>query len=99
LRLLVACAVLSSHKDSAAASIFPAHGQVVDVSWRAEDAARKLPNLFLEDALQLVHKYAERRSPRSEKAALRWLERYLTESSPRLRHFAEITTSLAERGV
>ena len=28
---------------------------------------------------------------------MRWLERYLAESSPRLQHFAEITTSLAKR--
>jgi hypothetical protein len=28
---------------------------------------------------------------------MRWLERYLTERDPRLQHFAEITTSLAER--
>ena len=28
--------------------------------WMAEDAARELPNLSLEDALQLVHLYAER---------------------------------------
>jgi hypothetical protein len=55
-------------------------------SWTAEDAARELPNLPLEDALQLVHLYAERRSPKYEKAAVRWLERYLTESSPRLQH-------------
>jgi hypothetical protein len=27
---------------------------------------------------------------------LRWLERYLTEGSPRLQHFAEITSSLAK---
>jgi hypothetical protein len=48
----------------------------------AEDAARELPNLPLEDALQLVHLYAERGSPKYEKAAMRWLERYLTEGSP-----------------
>jgi hypothetical protein len=30
----------------------------------AEDAARQLPNLPLEDALQLVHLYFERGSPR-----------------------------------
>jgi len=63
--------------------------------WLAEDAARELPNLPLEDALQLVHLYAERGSPKYERAALRWLERYLTERSPRLRHFAEITVTLA----
>lgn len=31
--------------------------------WMAEDAARDLPNLSLEDALDLVHLYAERSSP------------------------------------
>ena len=63
----------------------------------AEDAARELPNLPLEDAPPLVHLYAERGSPKYEKAAMRWLERYLTEGSPRLRHFAEITASSAKR--
>jgi len=33
-------------------------------SRRAEDAARELPNLPLEDLLQLVHLYAERGSPK-----------------------------------
>ena len=42
-----------------------------------KDAARELPNLPLEDLL--VHLYAERGSPKYEKAAMRWLERYLTE--------------------
>jgi len=49
-----------------------------------KDAARELPDLPLEDLLQLVHLYAERGSPKYEKAAMRWLERYLTEGSPRL---------------
>jgi hypothetical protein len=62
----------------------------------AEDAARELPNLPLEEALQLVRLYAERGSPKFERAAMRWLERYLSESSPRLRHFAEVTSSLAK---
>lgn len=64
----------------------------------AEDAARELPSLPLEDSLQLVHLYFERGSPKAEKAALRWLARYLAEGSPRLQHFAEITASLAELG-
>jgi hypothetical protein len=51
--------------------------------------------LPLRDALQLVHLYAERGSPKYERAAMRWLERYLTEGSPRLKHFAAITASLA----
>jgi hypothetical protein len=62
----------------------------------AEDAARELPNLPLEDALQLVHLYAERRTPKYEKAAMRWLERYLTEGAPRLLTFAKPTSRLAE---
>ena len=41
----------------------------------AEDAARELSNLPLEDALQIVRLYAERGSPKYEKAAMRWLER------------------------
>jgi hypothetical protein len=65
--------------------------------WLAEDAARGLPNLPLEDALQLVRLYGERGSPKYEKAAMRWLERYLAEGSPRLQHFAEIAASLARR--
>ena len=63
----------------------------------AEDAARELPNLPLEDALQLVRLYADQDSPKYERAALRWLERYLREGSPRLQHFAEIATDLARR--
>jgi hypothetical protein len=63
--------------------------------WLAEDAARELPNLPLEDLLQLVHLYAERGSPKYERAAMRWLERYLTEGSPRLRNFAEVAGDLA----
>jgi hypothetical protein len=40
---------------------------------------------------------AERGSPKYERAALRWLERYVSESSPRLPAFAKITASLARR--
>ena len=46
--------------------------------WLAEDAARELPNLPLEDARQLVHLYTERGSPKYEKAAMRQLERAVT---------------------
>jgi hypothetical protein len=62
--------------------------------WLAEDAARELPNLSLEDALDLVRLYGERGSPKYEKAAMRWLERYLSERSPRLHRFAELTATL-----
>jgi hypothetical protein len=46
--------------------------------WMAEDAVREMSELPLEDALQLVHLYAERGSPKYERAAMRWLERYLS---------------------
>ena len=60
----------------------------------AEDAARELPNLPLEDALQLVHLYAERGSPKFEPAARRWLVRYLTEGTPSIRDAAKVTARL-----
>jgi hypothetical protein len=63
----------------------------------AEDAAHELPNLPLEDALQLVHLYFERGSPKAEPAARRWLVRYLTEGSPGLPDVAKVTASLAKR--
>jgi hypothetical protein len=62
----------------------------------AEDAAREIGNLPLEDALQLVHLYAERGSPKFEPAARRWLVRYLTEGTPSLRDVAKVTVSLAK---
>ena len=65
--------------------------------WAAEDAARELTDLPLEDALQLVHLYADRGSPKYERAAMRWLERYLSEGTPRLQHFAEVAADLARR--
>src|SRR5262249_24189176 len=38
----------------------------------------------------------DRGSPKFERAAMRWLERYLTEGSPRLQHFAEVARDLAK---
>lgn len=52
--------------------------------WVAEAAARDLPQVSLEDALKLVHLYAEKESPKYEAAAMKWLSRYLKESSPLL---------------
>ena len=65
--------------------------------WAAEDAARELPKLSLQDALQLVHLYAEKDSPKFEAAARRWLARYLDEQSPTLLDFAQMAATLAER--
>jgi hypothetical protein len=64
--------------------------------WLAEDAARELPNLSLPDALQLVHLYAEKGSPKFEPAARRWLIRYLSEGTPGLEDVAKVTASLAK---
>jgi hypothetical protein len=44
-----------------------------------------MPRLSLEDALRLVHLYAEGGAPKFEAAARRWLVRYIEEGSPRLR--------------
>ena len=60
------------------------------------DAARELPNLSLEEALQLVQLYAEQGSPKFEPAARRWLVRYLTEGTPSLRDVAKVTVGLAK---
>jgi hypothetical protein len=65
--------------------------------WMAEDAARELPNLSLEDALLLVRLYAERGSPKYEKAAIRWLQRYLAEGSPSLIQLDAVVRDLASR--
>lgn len=61
----------------------------------AEDAARELPNVLLEDARQLVHLYAKRGPPKFQPAARRWLVRYLTEGTPELDDVAEVTARLA----
>jgi beta-lactamase class D len=65
--------------------------------WVAEAVARELPKVSLEDALKLVHLYAKKESPKFEKAAVKWLRRYLNESSPTLDSVAKVTASLARR--
>jgi hypothetical protein len=50
--------------------------------WVAEAAARDLPQVSLEDALRLVRLYGECGSPKFERAAIKWLQRYLGEGSP-----------------
>ena len=40
------------------------------------DRGNSSVRLLLEDALQLVRLYAERGSPKYEKAAIRWLEQH-----------------------
>ena len=64
----------------------------------SEAIARDLPRpMPLEDALKLVHPYAEKESPKYEKAAMKFLRRYLDETSPTLKNFANVVRSLDER--
>ena len=65
--------------------------------WVAEAVARELPRVSTEDALRLVHLYAEKESAKFERAAMRFLERYLAERKPTLRKFAKVVRSLESR--
>ena len=56
-----------------------------------------MPHVPLEDALKLVYLYAEKESPKYERAALRWLLRYLEEKDPTLKNFAKEVRSLEAR--
>jgi hypothetical protein len=56
-----------------------------------------IPPLRSTSACPLAHLYAEKESPKFEKAAMRVLARYITERSPRLREFATVAASLARR--
>ena len=68
------------------------------VSFRLPSRAPGLRgHVFALDALQLVHLYAERGSPKSERAALRWLRRYLDEHDPSLVQFARVAGALAKK--
>ena len=46
---------------------------------RAEAAARQMPTLTLDNALRLLFLYAERDPLKYDRAALRWLARYVAE--------------------
>jgi hypothetical protein len=53
-------------------------GEQGDV-FRAELAARELPNVTLENALRLVLVYAQADDPKFEHAAVRWVGRLIAE--------------------
>jgi len=66
--------------------------------WVAEAVAHDLPRpLPLEDALKLVYLYAEKESPKYERAAMKFLRRYLDEKEPTLKNFAEVVRELEHR--
>jgi hypothetical protein len=56
-----------------------------------------MPQLSLRDALHLVHIYGERGSPKFERAAIKWLQRYLGEGSPELSDVVKVVAGLVER--
>jgi hypothetical protein len=57
----------------------------------AEATARELGSLTLEEALRLVFLYAEKEPIKFERAALRWLARYVTEGKAVSLHKAQGT--------
>ena len=59
-------------------------------------ASSRLP---LDCALALVHLYGRKKHRRYEPAALRYLERYLTEAQPSLADVAQVAGLLAERAL
>ncbi len=63
----------------------------------AEVAAGELERVNLEDALQLVYLYAEAGDPKYERAALRYLERWIVEEKPSLEDVAATACSFVER--
>jgi hypothetical protein len=62
----------------------------------AETAARELGNLTLADALSLCELLAARDPQRFERAARRWLQRFIEERSPSLPELALATAALSE---
>ena len=83
-----------------------AQGSAGAIFWRAierrnllmaDTVAREFPVLPLDFALALVHLYGEKRDRRYERAALRYLERYIAEANPSLEDVAGTAALLAER--
>lgn len=63
----------------------------------AEQAAFEVAFVSLADARALVELYAEKGDRKYERAALRYLARYLAEASPSLADVAQVAALLAER--
>ena len=65
----------------------------------AEQAAFEVPFVPLARARELVELYAEKGDPKYERAALKYLARYLAEEKPSLTDVAQVAAVLAERGL
>ena len=63
----------------------------------AEQAAFEVAFVPLAQARALVELYAEHGDPKYERAALKYLARYLTEAKPTLADAAQMAALLAER--
>jgi hypothetical protein len=64
-------------------------------SWQRP--SQEFPLLPLDYALALVHLYREKGDAKYERAALRYLERYLAEANPSLEDVAGLAVLLAEK--
>ncbi len=65
----------------------------------AEQAAFEVSFVPLADARALVELYAEKGDRKFERAALKYLVRYLAEANPSLMDVAQVAALLAERGL
>ena len=65
----------------------------------AEQAAFEIAFISLAQARELVELYAEKGDPKYERAALKYLTRYMAEGSPSLADVAQVAAVLAERGL
>ena len=65
----------------------------------AEQAAFEIAFISLEQARELVELYAEKGDRKYERAALKYLGRYLAEAQPSLADVAQVAALLAERSL
>ena len=65
----------------------------------AEQAAFEIAFISLAQARALVELYAEKGDPKYERAALKYLARYMAEEKPTLADLAQTAAVLAERGL
>ena len=65
----------------------------------AEQAAFEIAFISLAHARELVELYAEKGDPKYERAALKYLARYLAEENPSLMDLAQVAGLLAERSL
>ena len=65
----------------------------------AEQAAFEIAFISLEQARELVELYAEKGDPKYERAALKYLARYMAEGNPSLVDLSQVAALLAERGL